>query len=114
MRRMRQGLGLLMTISLGLFGCADHNIAIRPPKHPEEIILPPEADGKFSSPPRYPEPNNPNNDSERAAGGGGGGQPNVGAMNMGGMGGGGMGMGGMGMGGMGMGGGSMLGGYGGR
>ena len=111
MRRLRQGLGLLLTIGLGMVGCADRNIALRPPKHPEEILVPPEADGKYSTPPKYPEPTNANDD-ERAARGGGGGQPNVGAMNTGGMGGGMGGMGGMGMGGMGMGAGSMLGGYG--
>ncbi len=109
MRRMRQGLGLLCTLILGVLGCADRNISLRPPKHPDEIVLPPQADSRFANPPIYPEVSNPNKDPDRVAGGG---TPNVGAMNMGGMGGGGMGMPGMGA--MGMGSGAMMGGYGGR
>jgi hypothetical protein len=103
MRRMRQGLGMLLTIGLGILGCADRNIALRPPKHPEDIVEPPVADARFASPIKYPELANGNADSDRASAGGG--TPNVGAMNMGG-GGMGMPMGGM----MGMN--NMLGGYG--
>lgn len=104
MRRMRQGLGLLAMLALGASGCAERNITLRPPKHPDEIVVPPVADGRFKQPPKYPESvnKNINNDPERMAAGGGG-QPNLGAMNMGGMGGGMGGLGGMGgmMGGMG-------------
>jgi hypothetical protein len=115
MRRLRLGLGLMLLMALALVGCANRDIALRPPKRPDELVLPPVADGRFSSPPRYPEHANDELDPSRQALAQGG-TPNLGAMNsMGGMGGGGMGMGGMGMGGMGMGGmgmGSMLGGYG--
>jgi hypothetical protein len=105
----------MLLMALAVVGCAHRNdIALRPPKRPEELVLPPVADGRFSSPPRYPESINQDLDSERR-GTGQAGMPNMGAMNMGGMGGGMGGMGGMGggmpmMGGMGMG--SMLGGYG--
>ncbi len=110
MRRLRHGLEIMLLISLALVGCAKRDIALRPPKRPEELVVPPVADGRFSSPPRYPENLNPDLDSARR-GLGQGGVPNMGAMNTGGMGGG---MGGMGggmpmMGGMG---GNMLGGYG--
>jgi hypothetical protein len=110
MRRLRQGLGLTLLMALAV-GCAHRNdVALRPPKRPDELVVPPLADGRFSSPPHYPESANPDLDPERR-GIGQGNVPNMGAMNMGGMGGG---MGGMGggmpmMGGMG---GNMLGGYG--
>jgi hypothetical protein len=111
MRRLRHGLELTLLMALAAVGCANRDIALRPPKRPEELVLPPVADGRFSSPPRYPEALNQDLDPDRR-GIGQGGVPNVGAMNMGGMGGG---MGGMG-GGMpmmgGMMGGNMLGGYG--
>jgi hypothetical protein len=114
MRGMRRGLGLIVALGFGVLGCAEHKHIVKPPKHPDEFNLPPEVDGRFSSPPQYPKSVNKDNDPDRMAGGGG--APNVGAMNMGGMGGGGMGGGGMGgMGGpMGMGASSMMGGYGGR
>jgi hypothetical protein len=98
---------LLLMFLLASLGCANRDISLRPPKRPEELALPPVADGRFSNPPVYPEPLNQNNDPMRPntnGPGGPGGGPNLGAMN--GMGG----MGGMGMGGMGM---SGLGGYGG-
>jgi hypothetical protein len=114
MRGWRQGLGLLLALVLGALGCASPNIAPRPPKRPDEIVVPPDAEARFSNPPIYPEPTNFNSDSAQA-----GRQPNVGAMgpgpaSMNGMGGmGGMGpMGAMGMGGMGMNGGYNAGGYG--
>lgn len=119
MRRLRLGLGLTLLMASALVGCAHrHDISLRPPKRPDEFIKPPLADGRFSSPPHYPEHANEDIDPSRRALAQGG-RPNVGAMNMGGQGMGGMGMGGgmggMGMGGMGMSGmgmGSMLGGYG--
>jgi hypothetical protein len=113
MRRLRHGLELILLIVLAVGGCAHRDVSLRPPKRPEELVVPPVADGRFSTPPRYPEALNQDLDPERR-GAGQGGTPNVGAMNMGGMGGGMGGMGGMGggmpmMGGMG---GNMLGGYG--
>lgn len=122
MRRLRLGLGLMLLMASALTGCAHRDIALRPPKRPDELVTPPLADGRFSTPPHYPEHNNDEIDPSRRALAQGG-TPNLGAMNsMGGMGGGGMGMGGgmggmggMGMGGMGamgMGGMNMLGGYG--
>jgi hypothetical protein len=110
MRRLRQGLELTLLMAL-VVGCAHRNdISLRPPKRPDELVLPPVADGRFSSPPRYPESLNPDLDPARR-GIGQGNVPNMGAMNTGGMGGGGM-MGGMPMMGGGMGGMNMLGGYG--
>src|SRR5579885_3406030 len=102
MCRLRQRLELTLLMALAVLGCAHRNdIPLRPPKRPEELVVPPLADGRFSSPPKYPESLNPDLDPERR-GIGQGGVPNVGAMNMGGMGGG---MGGLGampmMGGMG-------------
>ena len=113
MRRLRHGLELVLLMVLAVVGCAHRDVSLRPPKRPEELVVPPVADGRFSSPPRYPEALNQDLDPARR-GIGQGGTPNVGAMNMGGMGGGMGGMGGMGggmpmMGGMG---GNMLGGYG--
>jgi len=91
-------------------GCSSRDIAMKPPKHPEEIAVPPVEDGKFSKPPQYPEDTLNQGDPTRAQNGrnGPGGGPNLNAMNMGGrggMGGSGMGMPGTmgGMGGMGMG-----------
>jgi hypothetical protein len=110
MRGIQRGLALILSLGVGVLGCADHKHIVRPPKHPEEIVLPPEADGRFSLPPQYPKSVNKDNDPDRMAGGGGGSVPNVGAMNPGGMGGGMGGMGGMGMNGMGAG--AMMGGYG--
>jgi hypothetical protein len=113
MRRLRQGLELTLLMALGVIGCAHRNdLSLRPPKRPEELVVPPLADGRFSSPPRYPDSLNENLDPDRR--GAGQSVPNMGAMNMGGMGGGMGGMGGMGMPMMGGMGGNMLGGYGGR
>ncbi len=112
MRRLWDGLGLLLATALGMAGCAAPDITLRPPKHPEEITVPPLEDTKYSNPPKYPEgtlnqeasANSPNGP------GGAGGPPGAGGMGgRGGMGGGG-GMGGMGGGGMG----GAGGGYGGR
>jgi hypothetical protein len=104
----------MLAIAVMAVGCSSRDIAMKPPKHPEEIAVPPVEDGKFSKPPVYPEGTLNQGDPTRAQNGrnGPGGGPNLNAMNgMGGrgsMGGGGMGMGGMpgsmgGMGGMGMG-----------
>jgi hypothetical protein len=111
MRRLRQGLEITLLMTWTVIGCAHRNdVPLRPPKRPEELVVPPLADGRFSTPPKYPEALNENLDPERR-GVGQGGVPNMGAMNMGGMG---SGMGGMGMPMMGAMGGNMLGGYGGR
>jgi hypothetical protein len=101
MRRQWPGIVLLLGLVLGLGGCTARDVAPRPPKHPEEITVPPVEEAKFSNPPNYPELSN-QNDPTRNRNGGVGAQPNLGAMNPGGMGGMGRGMGGMGsMGGMG-------------
>jgi hypothetical protein len=103
----------MLAVVVAVAGCSSRDIALKPPKHPEEITVPPLADAKFSKPPVYPEGTLNQGDPSRAQNrpGGPNGMPNVGAMSgMGGMGGmgGGMGMpgangslGGMGMGGMG-------------
>ena len=88
--------GMLATL-LGAIGCANQDITLRPPKHPEELVVPPIADAKFSNPPKYPEGTLNQGDPNRMPGSGG--VPNMSAMN--GMGGGGMGGMGGGMGGMG-------------
>jgi hypothetical protein len=113
MRRRWQGLKLMAAVVVAATGCSSRDIALRPPKHPEEIAVPPLADAKFSKPPLYPEGTLNQGDPSRARAQAGGlnGMPNMSAMNgMGGMGGMGGGMpgangslGGMGMGGMGMG-----------
>jgi hypothetical protein len=77
----------------GIVGCASADIAPRPPKHPEEIVVPPVEDGKFSNPPKYPDGTLNQNDPGRQPNttnpmGGPGGPPGAGGMNgMGGMGG---------------------------
>jgi hypothetical protein len=73
-------------MALALTGCASANIVPKPPKHPEEITVPPLADAKFSSPPKYPEGTlnqEDNTKSPRGPGGPGGpgGMPNMNAMN---------------------------------
>jgi len=97
---------LMLAILFGTIGCAGQDITLRPPKHPEDIVVPPLAEAKFSNPPKYPEGTLNQNDPSRFPSGGGGGTPNMSAMNgmgamngrggMGGMGGMGGGMGGMG------------------
>jgi hypothetical protein len=111
MRRLWQGLKLMSVAVVAAAGCSSRDIALRPPKHPEEIAVPPLADAKFSKPPIYPEGTLNQGDPSRARNQPGGlnSMPNMSAMNgMGAMGGGGMGMPGAngslgGMGGMGMG-----------
>ncbi len=105
MRRVWEGLGWMLTAALSVAGCAAPNITPRPPKHPEELTLPPLAEAKFSSPPKYPDGTLNQDGPSQSKGGG---PPNMSAMNamsgMGGRGGMGGGMGGGGMGGGGMGG----------
>jgi hypothetical protein len=86
MRRLSAGMPLLLTILFGTSGCAGPDITLRPPKHPEDIVVPPLADAKFSNPPKYPEGTLNQNDPSRSPNGGAGGPPNMSAMNGGGMG----------------------------
>jgi hypothetical protein len=74
MRRLWGGLGLLL--SLGLVGCASTNITPRPPKHVEEITVPPASDEKFNLPPRYPADTLNQNDPSQLSKGAGG-RPNM-------------------------------------
>jgi hypothetical protein len=53
-RRCWQGFGLVVTALVGLAGCSSPNAQLRPPKPPEEYVVPPEEDLRFSQPPEYP------------------------------------------------------------
>jgi hypothetical protein len=53
-RRLRGSLGLLLAALVGLVGCTPPNNQLRPPKRPEEYVVPPEEDLRFSTPPDYP------------------------------------------------------------
>lgn len=92
MRRPWRGLRLLLALAGAAVGCSSRDIALKPPKHAEEIAVPPLEDGKFSKPPEYPAGSLNQSDTAQGGGRGGrggpGGMPNMGAMNgMGGMGG---------------------------
>ena len=39
---------------IGLAGCGTTQTVIKPPKHPEEFVVPPSDDARFSSVPAYP------------------------------------------------------------
>ena len=54
MRRVWGGLSWMLATLLSAAGCGTKDYTMRPPKHPEEIILPPEEDRKYSLPPEYP------------------------------------------------------------
>jgi hypothetical protein len=83
MRRLGDGLTLLLTTVLGMAGCASADITLKPPKHPEEIAVPPLEEARFSSPPKYPEGTLNQNDPSKSSNGPGGpgGVPNMSAMN---------------------------------
>jgi hypothetical protein len=98
MRRPWRELKLMLAIAVAAVGCSSREIVMKPPKHPEEIAVPPPEDGKFSKPPEYPAGTLNQGDPALAQGGGRGGRggpggpggmPNMGAMGggMGGMGG---------------------------
>jgi hypothetical protein len=55
MRRLWDGLGVVLAALFGVAGCASSDVALQRPKHPEEINVPPESDSKFSQPPKYPD-----------------------------------------------------------
>jgi hypothetical protein len=99
MRRLWGGLSWLLATLLGVAGCGTKEVTLRPPKHPEEITVPPQQDDKFSNPPEYPKESLNQDEGRKSSGPNGlNSMPNAGGR--GGMGGGGMG-GGMGGGGMG-------------
>jgi hypothetical protein len=54
MRRIRDMLGLLLLIHIGLSGCASTEPQIKPPKGPEEYNAPPENDPRYNKPIEYP------------------------------------------------------------
>jgi len=54
MRRLWQGLRVVLAVVAGVGGCSSRDIALKPPKHPDEIIVPPVEEAKFSKPPQYP------------------------------------------------------------
>lgn len=61
-RRFWSGLGLLFTALAGLTGCSWNGPQMRPPKQPDEIVVPPAEDLRFSQPPDFPK-NTLNNDN---------------------------------------------------
>jgi hypothetical protein len=54
MRRIRDMLGLIALLQLGLVGCTLTESQIKPPKPPEEFKAPPEDDPRYSRPIEYP------------------------------------------------------------
>jgi hypothetical protein len=54
MRRIRDMLGLLLLIQVGLAGCTTSEPQLKPPKHPEEYNAPPENDPRYNKPIEYP------------------------------------------------------------
>ena len=53
-RRTRNGLCGLSLLLLGLTGCWTTEPSLRPPPRPEEYVLPPSDDPRFSNPVAYP------------------------------------------------------------
>ena len=54
MRRIRDMLGVLLLLHIGLSGCASTEPQIKPPKNPEEFNAPPENDPRYNKPIEYP------------------------------------------------------------
>jgi hypothetical protein len=54
MRGTRIGLSLAGAALLGVIGCWTTDKAPKPPPIPEEFVMPPEADARFSQPPTFP------------------------------------------------------------
>jgi hypothetical protein len=54
MRRIRDLLGLLLLIQIGLLGCATTEPQLKPPKPPEEYNPPPDNDRRYTGPIEYP------------------------------------------------------------
>jgi hypothetical protein len=54
MRRIRDMLGLLLLIQVGMLGCATTEPQLKPPKPPEEYNAPPENDRRYCGPIEYP------------------------------------------------------------
>ena len=54
MRGTRRGLSLAGAALLSLIGCWTTDKAPKPPPNPEEFILPPEGDPRFTQPPTFP------------------------------------------------------------
>ena len=50
MRRIRDLLGVLLLIQVGLLGCTSTEPQIRPPKQPEEFNAPPDNDPRYNKP----------------------------------------------------------------
>lgn len=85
MRRLWHALGWMLATVCGLVGCASADIQPRPPKHPDEITVPPVEEARFSSPPKYPDGTlNPTDPARQpntvAMPGGPGGPPGMGGM----------------------------------
>jgi hypothetical protein len=55
MRSVSVWLRWLTATLLVMTGCLSHKPNLRPPKRPEEFILPPETEARFSKPITYPE-----------------------------------------------------------
>lgn len=55
MRSLSEWLRWLTAAMLIGTGCLSHRPNLRPPKRPEEFVLPPETEARFSKPITYPE-----------------------------------------------------------
>jgi hypothetical protein len=82
MRRLWEGLSLILAAVFGMAGCASPNIALKPPKHPEEFKLPPDEEAKYSEPLKYPDGYLNKDDSNKGSNmpGGPNGPPGAGGM----------------------------------
>ena len=54
MRLIRDLLGVLLLIHIGMSGCATTEPQIKPPKMPEEFNAPPDNDPRYNKPIEYP------------------------------------------------------------
>jgi hypothetical protein len=54
MRKTRNGLSFVSAALLGLAGCWTTDKPPKPTPNPEEFILPPDSEARFSQPPNFP------------------------------------------------------------
>lgn len=54
MRHIRLVVGPLLLAGLGFVGCTWSDKEVRPPKPPEEFVVPPEDDARYGKPHEYP------------------------------------------------------------
>jgi len=76
MRRIWIGLRGGCAALLCVAGCWTTEPTLRPPKQPEELVVPPSEDPRYSSAPNYPKGTLNNDQIRSASGTGGSGMPN--------------------------------------